>query len=385
MGRHRRRTVGREARPRALQRVSRRARIRRRERLRRGLLQRAPPERLRPHAVAEPDRVDPHAAHHEARDLRDGQLARALQPADPGRRGVRHARLHVRRPADRRLPGRHAHGHHLRLRPEPVEAARPVLRSTRHRHEGVARTRDLLVQRPIQPVALRQRLATARAGTPSAGVDPRGRLGGDLALVRRDGLRLQLPVVLRLQGRRGDDAGLLGRDGPARQGPQSVPGWVPAVRRGGRDRAGGARALSRTGRVLLRPLSARQSQVGFAGRIPVRGDDSRQGAVAGRTGRASVESGRGPQAGWPDGRGPGMEGHPRSRLRDRRGSRPGRRAHPRGMRQPQRRAPDAAVPVRQHVARNWRSTTRACTPRRCCRRSPTCSTTIGRTTGGRSR
>ena len=53
----------------------------------------------------------------------------------------------------------------------------------------------------------------------------------DVALVRRDGLRLLLPLLLRLQGRPHDDAGLLERDGEARQGPQSVPRRLPAVRR----------------------------------------------------------------------------------------------------------------------------------------------------------
>ena len=45
-----------------------------------------------------------------------GNSIAALQPADPRGRGVRDARLHLRRPADRRLPGRHADGHQLLLR-----------------------------------------------------------------------------------------------------------------------------------------------------------------------------------------------------------------------------------------------------------------------------
>ena len=64
--------------------------------------------------------------HHRHRDLRDGQLARAVQPADPRRRRVRDDRLHLRRPADRRFPGRHADGRLLRLRPESVSAPRTL-------------------------------------------------------------------------------------------------------------------------------------------------------------------------------------------------------------------------------------------------------------------
>ena len=96
---------------------------------------------------------------------------------------------------------------------------------------------DVRLQRPLQPAALRQHLAAAGAAAASAGLDPGRRLGRDLALVRGDGLRLLLPVLLRLQGRRGDHEGLLGRDGSARQGPQSVSRRLPAVRRRRRDRA----------------------------------------------------------------------------------------------------------------------------------------------------
>ena len=42
--------------------------------------------------------------------------------------------VHLRRPADRRLPGRLADGHLLRLRPEPVDAARALLRGARPGH-----------------------------------------------------------------------------------------------------------------------------------------------------------------------------------------------------------------------------------------------------------
>ena len=50
-----------------------------------------------------------------------GNSLGALQPADPGRRRVRDDRRDLGRAADRRVPGRHADGHLLCLRPEPVE------------------------------------------------------------------------------------------------------------------------------------------------------------------------------------------------------------------------------------------------------------------------
>ena len=59
-------------------------------------------------------------------DLRDGQLARAVQSADPRGGRIRHDRRDLRRPADRRLPGRHADGRLFRLRPEPEPAARAL-------------------------------------------------------------------------------------------------------------------------------------------------------------------------------------------------------------------------------------------------------------------
>ena len=104
------------ARPRALQRVPRHARVRRRDGLRRHRRERAPSERLRHDAVAEPDGRRARAPHAQRDDPGARQLHRALQPADPGRRGVGDARRDLRRPADRRLSGRHVDGHQLLLR-----------------------------------------------------------------------------------------------------------------------------------------------------------------------------------------------------------------------------------------------------------------------------
>ena len=63
-----------------------------------------------------------------------------------------------------------------------------------------------------------QHLAGAGAAAASAGVDPGRGLGGDLAVVREDGLCLRLLVVFRLQGRPRDDGWVLGRNGPVGQG-----------------------------------------------------------------------------------------------------------------------------------------------------------------------
>src|SRR5205085_2684763 len=92
---------------------------------------------------------------------------------------------------------------------------------------------------------------TRGAAPTSASVDSRRRFDRDLAMVRRNGLRLFVPVVLRPQSRQGHDGWLLGGDGPAGQGPQPVPRRLRADRGGGRDPPAGNRSLHRGGRVLL--------------------------------------------------------------------------------------------------------------------------------------
>ena len=72
---------------------------------------------------------------------------------------------------------------------------------------------------------------------------PGARLGRDLALGRRDGLRVLLPLLLRLQDGPERHEGLLGGDGAARQGPQPLPRRLRAVGRRGREPAAGARPL----------------------------------------------------------------------------------------------------------------------------------------------
>ncbi len=87
---------------------------------------------------------------------------------------------------------------------------------------------------------------------------PGARLGRDVALGRRDGLRVLLPLLLRLQDGPERHEGLLGGDGAARQGPQSLPRRLRAGGRRGREPATGARPLHGGRRVLLRPLPARR-------------------------------------------------------------------------------------------------------------------------------
>ena len=175
-----------------------------------------------------------------------GNSLALYQPPDPGGGRVRDARLHLGRAPHRGLPGGLPDGHLLRLRTEPEHAPLPLPRGARPRHAGLDDPRAVRVQRAFQPAALRQHLAAADPGPPSAHLDPGRRVGRDLAVVRQDGLRLFVPVVLRLQGGPPHRARVLAGDGPPRQGPQPVSGGLPPVRRGSRDRA--ARRRSSTER-----------------------------------------------------------------------------------------------------------------------------------------
>ena len=171
--------------------------------------------------------------------VRARQFPGAVQSADPRGGRVRDDRRDLGRAADRRVPGRLADGHLLRLRPEPVDAARPLSRSARSRRQGAGPSPT-----PSRSTAASTSSATSTSGR--ARCSSRTRRSGYPAAVRSrpgagapDGLRLLLPVVLRLQGRPGDDGRVLGRDGPARQGPQPVPRRLPAIRRRRREPRGG--------------------------------------------------------------------------------------------------------------------------------------------------
>ncbi len=109
----------------------------------------------------------------------------------------------------------------------------------------------------------------------SPDLDPGRRLGRDLALGGRDGLRVLLPVLLRLQDGPERHEGLLGGDGPARQGPQSLSRRLRPSRRRRREPAAGARPLQRGGRVFLRPLPARRPALCRTARLRHGGNPAR--------------------------------------------------------------------------------------------------------------
>ena len=154
------------------------------------------------------------------------------------------------------------------------------------------RAGHLRVQRPLQPAALRQHLAAPGAAAASAGLDSRRRLDRDLAVVRRDGLRLLLSVLLRPQDRQGDDGRLLGGNGPPRQGSQSVSRRLRADRRRGRKPRPGDGTLHRGRRVFLRPLPAHRSALCRAARLHDRSDD-RASACTSQVSAAAARSRRG--------------------------------------------------------------------------------------------
>ena len=149
----------------------------------------------------------------------------------------------------------------------------------------LAGRRHLRVQRPLQSAALREHLAASGAASASTGVDTGRRLDRDVAVVRADGLRLRVPVVFRLQGRPRDDGRFLGRDVAPGQGPQSVSRRLPAIRRRGGDAREGDGAVSRTCRILLRPLPVHRFALGDAARLRHRRHHARR--LQSQVGRAA--------------------------------------------------------------------------------------------------
>ena len=204
--------------------------------------------------------------------------------------------------------------------------------------------RHLRLQRPLQPAALRQHLAAPAAAAASAHLDPRRRQRRDLAVVRRDGLRLLLPVLLRLQGRQGDHGRLLGRDGPARQGPEPLSRRLRPGHRRRRDARAGHRALHRGRRVFLQPLPPRRPALRLARRLQHGGDAARRAREHGEEGGECADADHGRQ----DQPRPDHGRLRRPRLRRHRLPGRGRRSAQRAGRRPQRRPPHGADAVRQH-------------------------------------
>ena len=198
VGRHRPSAVRPGRGPSRVPRVHGPARVRGLARLRRHRRQRAPSERLRPDAVAQHHRRRARPPDVEGGDLRHRQLDRAVQPADPGGRGIRDARRDLGRPAGRRLPGRHVDGHELLLRPDPGAHPRQVRGEPRADHAGVARDGAVRVRREVQPAPLRELLAEADPEAAPADLHPGRRLDRDVGLLRRARVQLLVPLLRRL-------------------------------------------------------------------------------------------------------------------------------------------------------------------------------------------
>ena len=280
----------------------------------------------------EPDRLVAGAAHHRHGDLRHGQLARAVQSADAGGGRIRHDRLHLRRPADRRLPGRHADGHLLRLRPEPEPCCATA----------IYEAHDLVMQAWTEKdtFAFNGRFNQQRYVNiwPRPMQQPHPPIwipgGGSVETwqwcAEMDYVYCYLSYYGYKAGRATMD-GLLDGDGAARQGPQPVPRRLPAVRRRRRKPRAGDGTL-RASRPSISTAAACMSIARFA---------TPPGYMTEATQRAGLESqvakaaGRRAHQGHGD---PGTlrrtrdGGHRRQRLRHHRLAGRGRRATARGRR-----------------------------------------------------
>ncbi len=173
----------------------RRARARRSARLRRHLRQRAPPDRLRHHAGAEPDRggARPHHAPSQDRHPRS-RAAAGEQPAGGGG-GVRHARPDERRPHHHRLRARHRH-RVFRQQRQPDLLACALLRGARADPARLDRDRSVPLPRPALSVRLCEPVAAAGAATASAGLDSLAGQLRDRGVVRRARAQIHLPADL---------------------------------------------------------------------------------------------------------------------------------------------------------------------------------------------
>src|SRR5262245_55198503 len=327
----------RRARARPLQRVPRRARARRAVRLRRPLCERAPPERVRAHAVAEHHGRRADATHVDGGADRARQQPRALQSAGARCRGVRDARRDLGRAPGGGLPGRDVDGHELRLWRESRDAARPLLRGARPGHAGVDASGGLLVQRQVHAAPLREPVAAPLAAPASPGVDSGRREPRDVGVDGAHELRLLLPLVLRLQARQGDDGRVLEHACRGGRGRQSLPSRLPPARlRRADGRAGRAR--------LLRARALLLSEV------PPRLGGLRRGAglshAQDAAGRRAAPDRRRRAQGAPVAR---LGEVSRPGLRDRGEPRVGPRAAYRLHQKAARGAPDGAAADRQHA------------------------------------
>ena len=110
-----------------------------------------------------------------------------------------------------------------------------------------------------------------QAGPEAAPADlhPRWRLDRDVGLLPRPRLQLQLPVVLRVQGRQGAARRVLGTARRARRRRREpVPGELRPDHRRRRHRRRGREALRRAHPVLLQQLPARPPRLRRPARLP---------------------------------------------------------------------------------------------------------------------
>ncbi len=256
--------------------------------------QRASPERLRVHA--EPESDGQRAGQADQRPRRghrpDGHDPADDLSADPGGRGVRHARLHQRRAARGGSAARQPDGRQPRLRHHADGAPRALPRGVRPRAEGVAGEGDLRVEREVLP-ARQVNLWPRPIQQPHPPVWVPG--SGSISTFDFATEHNVCYCFLSYAGaarRQDDDGRLLGRRGEEGARAQPVPRGLPAARRGvGDGRAGGDR-LREARRVLLPQVPARAAAVvrpaGQPGLPqPARGQ-SQSGAAAPRIPRRSA-------------------------------------------------------------------------------------------------
>ena len=220
------------------------------------------------------------AADHARGDLRARQLDRALQPADPRSRRVRHARRAS--PAGGWSPASRSarHGHELLLRPDPALTREKYAEAHDADHARLGRGRAVRFQRQVQQAALRQLLAEADSEAASADLHPRRRLGRDVRFLHRQQLQLLLLVLHRLPAARSVDGQLLGAGGRARQGRITVPRGVRPDDRRGRHRRRGGALVQRAHSVLLQPLPARIRRLRRRAGLSDRSTRSRRASLA---------------------------------------------------------------------------------------------------------
>ena len=193
-------------------------------RLRRHRRERAPPERLRHHAVAQHHRRG--ALARRTKDAALVVLGNSIALYNPPVRVAEEfamldcisgGRLVAGFPVGTSMDTNYCYGQIPALtREKYAGGARPD-------HQGVDDARAVRLQRPLQQAAPRQHLAAADPAAASAGPHSRRRLGRDLRLLHRQHLLVFLPQLLRLHPRPGADERLLEAGRAERERRQDRP------------------------------------------------------------------------------------------------------------------------------------------------------------------